>query len=68
MVFGHRGLESTESAALRMLNAFCGHHPLEVVLTPLGLFPAVDPHDPAWLERLEHMTELLAVMTPLDTV
>jgi hypothetical protein len=43
-----RLLETLEVAALRVLNAFCDQHPLEVFLTPLGLLPTEDPEDPAW--------------------
>jgi len=63
-----RLLEAIETAALRVLNAFCDHHPLEVFLTPLGLLPTVDPEDPAWRDRMGHMAALLTATTPLDTV
>ena len=61
--FGHRGVEALESAALHVLHAFCEQHPDEVMLTPLGLFPARDPQDPAWLERVS-LTEVLLTADP----
>jgi hypothetical protein len=50
--FAHRGVESVESAAMRILHTFCEQQPDEVMLTALGLFPAMDPLDPAWRERI----------------
>jgi hypothetical protein len=50
--FAHRGVESVESAAMRILHTFCEQQPDEVMLTALGLFPAMDPLDPAWHERI----------------
>jgi hypothetical protein len=41
MFFAHRGIESVESAAMRILHTFCEQHPDEVMLTTLGLFPAL---------------------------
>jgi hypothetical protein len=40
--FTHRGVESVESAAMRILHTFCEQHLDEVMLTALGLFPAID--------------------------
>jgi hypothetical protein len=39
--------EAVESAALRVLMDFCDHNPTMVALSPIRLFPAVSPHDPA---------------------
>jgi hypothetical protein len=47
MFFAHRGVESVESAAMRILHTFCEQHSDEVMLTTQGLFPAMDPLDPA---------------------
>jgi hypothetical protein len=58
--------ESVESAALRVLTDFCDHNPTVVALSPFGLFPAVSPHDPAWLDRMDHLRELLTLAEPLD--
>jgi hypothetical protein len=45
---------------------FCDHNPTVVALSPFGLFPAVSPHDPAWLDRMDHLRELLSLAEPLD--
>jgi hypothetical protein len=37
-----------------------------VALSPFGLFPAVSPHDPAWLDQMDHLRELLSLAEPLD--
>jgi hypothetical protein len=58
--------ESVESAALRVLTDFCDHNPTVVALSPFGLFPAVSPHDPAWLNCMDHLRELLTLAEPLD--
>jgi hypothetical protein len=61
-----RGHESVESATLWVLTDFCDHNPTVVALSPFGLFPAVIPHDPAWLDRVDHLQELLLLVEPLD--
>jgi hypothetical protein len=61
--FAHRGVESVESAAMRILHTFCEQHPDEVILTALGLFPAMDPLDPAWRERIS-LTDVLLMADP----
>jgi hypothetical protein len=58
--------ETVESDALRVLTDFCDHNPTVVDLSPFGLFPAVSPHDPAWLDRMDHLRELLLLAEPLD--
>jgi hypothetical protein len=58
--------ETVESAALRVLTNFCDHNPTVVALSPFGLFPAMSPHDPAWLDRMDHLRELLLLAEPLD--
>jgi hypothetical protein len=58
--------ESVESAALRVLTDFCDNNPTVVALSPFGLFPAVSPHDPAWLDCMDHLRELLTLAEPLD--
>jgi hypothetical protein len=63
MFFAHRGVESVESAAMRILHTFCEQHPDEVMLTTLGLFPAMDPLDSAWRERIS-LTNVLLTMDP----
>jgi hypothetical protein len=64
--WGFRGHESVESAALRVLTDFCDHNPTVVALSPFELFPAVSPHDPEWLDRMDHLRELLLLAEPLD--
>jgi hypothetical protein len=58
--------ETVESAALRVLADFCDHNPTVVALSPFGMFPAVSPHDPAWMDRMDHLRELLLLAEPLD--
>jgi hypothetical protein len=58
--------ETVESAALRVLTDFCDHNPTVVALSPSWIFPAVNPHDPAWLDRMDHLWELLLLAEPLD--
>jgi hypothetical protein len=64
--WGFRGHESVESAALRVLTDFCDHNPTVIALSPFGLFPAVSPHDPTWLNRMGHLRELLMLDELLD--
>jgi hypothetical protein len=61
--FSHHSVESVESAAMRILHTFCEQHPDEVMLTALGLFPAMDPLDLAWRERLS-LTDVLLTADP----
>jgi hypothetical protein len=58
--------ETVESAALRVLKDFCDHNPTVVALSPFGLLPAVSPHDPVWLDCMDHLRELLLLAEPLD--
>jgi hypothetical protein len=58
--------EVVESAALKVLTDSCDHNPTVVALSPFGLFPAVSPHDTAWLDRMDHLRELLTLAEPLD--
>jgi hypothetical protein len=64
--WGFRGHKSVESATLRVLMDFCDHNPTVVALSPFGLFPAVSPLDPTWLDRMDHLRELLMLAEPLD--
>jgi hypothetical protein len=66
--WGFRSHETIESAALWVLLDFCDHNPTVVALSPFGLFPAVSPHDPAWLDRVDHLKELLLLAEPLDVM
>jgi hypothetical protein len=67
MFFSHRGVESVESAAMRILHTFCEQHPDKVMLTTLGLFPAMDPLDTAWRERIS-LTDVLLTMDRPEVV
>jgi hypothetical protein len=67
MFFAHRSVESVESAAMRILHTFCEQHPNEVMHTTLGLFPAMDPLDPAWRERIS-LTDVLLMTVPPEVV
>jgi hypothetical protein len=67
MFFAHRGVESVESAAMRILHTFCEQHPDEVMVTTLGLFPAMDPLDPAWRQRIS-LTDALLMTDPPEVL
>jgi hypothetical protein len=67
MFFAHCGVESVESAAMRILYTFCEQHLDEVMLTMLGLFPAMDPLDPAWRECIS-LTDVLLTTNPPEVV
>jgi hypothetical protein len=67
MFFAHRGVESIESASMRILHTFCEQHPDKVMLTTLGLFPAMDILDPAWRERIS-LTDVLLTTNPPEVI
>jgi hypothetical protein len=67
MFFTHRGVESVEFAAMRILHTFCEQHPNKVMLTALGLFPAMDPLNPAWRECIL-LTDVLLMTDPTEVV
>jgi hypothetical protein len=50
-----------------ILHTFWEQHPDEVKLTTLGLFPAMDPLDPAWRVRIS-LTDVLLTMEPPEVV
>jgi hypothetical protein len=52
---------------MRILHTFCEQHPDEVMLTTLGLFPAMDPLDLAWRERIS-LTDVLLTTDPPEVV
>jgi hypothetical protein len=39
-MIGFRMDDTTKAAAMKTLTTFCSYHPLEMVMHPLGLFPA----------------------------
>jgi hypothetical protein len=52
---------------MQILHTFCKQHPDEVMLTTLGLFPAMDPLNPTWRERIS-LTEVLLMTDPPEVV
>jgi hypothetical protein len=50
---GFRTDDTTEAAAMKTLTSFCGYHPLEMVMHPLGLFPAEKRDDPHVVQPCE---------------
>ena len=42
-----------EAAALQALTEFCAQHPVEVTNLPIGIFPAANVEDLAWLDRVD---------------
>ena len=52
---------------MRAMTTFCSSHPLEVVLTAFGLFPAPDPTDPLWLDRMAHV-DVIATLDPVGAL
>jgi hypothetical protein len=61
-----RADDTTEAAALKALTTFCGYHPLEMMMHPMGLFPAKKRDDPMWCNRVSHMKDVWAM--PPDQV
>ena len=59
-VIGHRLLDIWETTAMRALITFCSQHPLEVLLSAFGLFPAHDPADPLWHDRMANVATVAA--------
>ena len=57
--FGYRFADTIDAAALQAISIFCKQHPNEVEEYPIGLFPAIDYHDPEWSFRVEHCAHLL---------
>jgi hypothetical protein len=50
--------DTTKDAALKALMTFCGYHPLEIMMHPLGLIPANKRDDPMWCERVHHAKDV----------
>jgi hypothetical protein len=63
-----RAFEAVESAALMVLHTLSTHRPREMLQTPLGLVPALDPNNPLWLGRMANIATLLKTVPPYDTV
>ena len=60
----HHLLDTWEATAMREMTTFCSQQPLEVVLSAFGLFPAHDPADPLWRDRMANV----AAVATLDPV
>jgi hypothetical protein len=58
---GFRADDTTEAAAMKTLTTFDGYHPLEMVMHPLGLFPAEKKDDPMWWNRVSHVKDVWAM-------
>jgi hypothetical protein len=62
---GFRADDTTEAAAMKTLTTFCGYHPLEMVMHPLGLFPAEKKDDSMWCNRVNHVKHVWAMYPDL---
>jgi hypothetical protein len=62
---GFRTDDTTEEVAMKTLTTFCGHHPLEMVMHTLGLFPAEKRDDPMWCNRVSHVKDVWAMYPDL---
>jgi hypothetical protein len=58
---GFRADDTTEAIAMKTLTTFCGYHPLEMVMHPLGLFPVEKRDDPMWCNRVSHVKDVWAM-------
>jgi hypothetical protein len=57
--------DTTEAAAMKTLTTFCGYHPLEMVMHPLGLFPAEKKDDPMWCNLVSLVKDVWAMYPDL---
>jgi hypothetical protein len=62
---GFRTDDTTEAAAMKTLTTFYGYHPLEMVIHPLGLFPAEKKDDPMWCNHVSHVKDMWAMYPDL---
>jgi hypothetical protein len=60
-VIGLHLLDTWETTAMRALITFCSQHPLEVLLSAFGLFPAHDPVEPLWRDRMANVAIVPAI-------
>jgi hypothetical protein len=58
---GFRADDTTEPTALKALTTFCEYHPLEMMMHPLGLFPAEKRDDLMWCNRVSHVKDVWAM-------
>jgi hypothetical protein len=62
---GLRTDDTTEAVAMKTPTTFCGYHPLEMVMHPLGLFRAEKNDDPMWCNRVSHVKDVWAMYPEL---
>jgi hypothetical protein len=62
---GFRADDTTEEASMKTLTTFCGYHPLEMVMHPLGLFPTEKKDDPMWCNCVSHVKDVWAMYPDL---
>jgi hypothetical protein len=62
---GLRTDDTVEAAVMKTLTTFCGYHPLEMVMHPLGLFPAEKKDDPMWCNHVSHVKDVWAMYPDL---
>jgi hypothetical protein len=53
--------DTTEATAMKTLTTFCGYHALEIMMHPLGLFPAKKRDDPMWCNHVSHVKDVWAM-------
>jgi hypothetical protein len=58
---GFKADDTTGATVLKALTTFCGYHPLEMMMHPLGLFPAEKRDDPMWCNRVSHVKDVWAM-------
>jgi hypothetical protein len=58
---GFRADDTTKVVAQKALTTFSGYHPLEMVMHPLGLFPAEKSDDPMWCNKVSHVKDVWAM-------
>ena len=63
-VIVHHLLDTWETTAMRAMTTFCSQHQPEVVLSAFGLFPAQDPADPLWRDRMANV-DTVATLNPV---
>jgi hypothetical protein len=64
-MIGFRTDDTTEAAAMKTLTTFCGYHPLEMVMHPLGLLPTEKMDDPMWCNCVSHVKDVWAMYPDL---
>jgi hypothetical protein len=50
--------DTTKDAAMKALMTFYGYHPLEIMMHPLGLFPANKRDDPMWCDQVRYAKDV----------